>query len=317
MSRTRSIAFTKMNGLGNDFVVIDARRERLALAAEGARALAARENASTKGCDQLLILHPPRNAGQGKGDVFMQIFNADGGEVEACGNGARAVAAYLARQGTPEPIIETLGGTLQAQMPANQVPVNNVNFPGIIMPTPRRGWKDIPLAEKVADTSQVTLHPDLPPAFMVNVGNPHAVIFVDGGTAGLAAQYGFKLEKNRLLPEGANINFAACTGDTIIELDTWERGAGLTQACGTGACATAVAAFHLGKIGNHNNEFRIEPPCARDPEFKDNSDRTGIHQDNLLEILVDYDGHSLAQQGPVAFEFDGEFEAEFEAGAVS
>ena len=197
----------------------------------------------------------------------------------------------------PEPVIETLGGTLQAQMPANQVPVNNVNFPGIIMPTPRRGWQDIPLAEEVADTSQVTLHPDLPPAFMVNVGNPHAVIFVDGGTAGLAAQYGFELEKNRLLPEGANINFAACTGDNIIELDTWERGAGLTQACGTGACATAVAAFHLGKIDNHNNEFRIEPPCARDPELKNNSDRAGIHQDNLLEILVDYDGHSLPSRG--------------------
>ena len=80
-------------------------------------------------------------------------------------------------------------------MPANQEPVNNVNFPGIIMPTPRRGWKDIPLAEEMPDTSQVTLHPKLPPAFMVNVGNPHAVIFVDGGTAGLAAQYGFELEK--------------------------------------------------------------------------------------------------------------------------
>ncbi|MGB1117312.1 MAG: diaminopimelate epimerase [Parvibaculales bacterium] len=312
MSRTRSIAFTKMNGLGNDFVVIDARRERLAPAAEEVRALAARENAATKGCDQLLILHPPRNAGRDKGDVFMQIFNADGGEVEACGNGARAVAAYLARQGTPEPVIETLGGTLQAH-----VPVDKTQFTGIIMPTPRRGWKDIPLAEEMPDTSKVTLHPKLPPAFMVNVGNPHAVIFVDGGTGGLAAQYGFELEKNRLLPEGANINFAACKGDNIIELDTWERGAGLTQACGTGACATAVAAFHLGKIKNHNNEFRIEPPCARDPKLKDNSDRAGIHQDNLLEILVDYDGHSLAQQGPVAFEFDGAFEAEFETGAVS
>ena len=270
------------------------------------RALAARDNTHTKGCDQLLILHPPRNTG----DVFMQIFNADGSEVEACGNGARAVAAYLTRSGTSEPIIETLGGTLHARTTTQS---ETKIFPAIIMPSPRFEWQDIPLAEEVPDTSQVSLHRDLPPAFMVNVGNPLAVIFVDGGTAGLAAQYGFELEKNRLLPEGANINFAACTGDTIIELDTWERGAGLTQACGTGACATAVAAFHLGKIDNHNNEFRIEPPCARDPELKDNSDRAGIHQDNLLEILVDYDGHSLAQQGPVAFEF----EAEFEAGAVS
>ena len=306
MSQTRSIAFTKMNGLGNDFVVIDARRENARLGAAEVRALAARDHAVTNGCDQLLILHPPRNTG----DVFMQIFNADGSEVEACGNGARAVAAYLARLGTSEPVIETLGGTLHART-TTQSETNII--PAIIMPMPRRHWQDIPLAEAMPDTSCITLHRDLPPAFMVNVGNPHAVIFVDGGTAGLAAQYGFELEKNRLLPEGANINFAACTGDTIIELDTWERGAGLTQACGTGACATAVAAFHLGKIDNHNNEFRIEPPCARDPELKNNSDRAGIHQDNLLEILVDYDGHSLAQQGPVAFEF----EAEFEAGAVS
>lgn len=314
MSQTRSIAFTKMNGLGNDFVVIDARRERLALAEEEVRALAARDHAATKGCDQLLILHPPHNAGRDKGDVFMQIFNADGSEVEACGNGARAVAAYLTSLGTPEPVIETLGGTLQAHAPRREERGGGIiQFPGITMPTPRFAWQDIPLAEEVADTSQVTLHPDLPPAFMVNVGNPHGVIFVDGGTGGLAAQYGFELEKNRLLPEGANINFAACKGDNIIELDTWERGAGLTQACGTGACATAVAAFHLGKIHNHKNEFRIEPLCARDPKLKDNSDRAGIHQDNLLEISVDYDGHSLAQQGPVEFEF----EAEFEAGAVS
>ena len=314
MSQTRSIAFTKMNGLGNDFVVIDARRERLALAEEEVRALAARENTDTKGCDQLLILHPPRNAGRDKGDVFMQIFNADGSEVEACGNGARAVAAYLASLGTPEPVIETLGGTLQAHAPRREERSGGIiQFPGIIMPTPRFAWRDIPLAEEVADTSKVTLHPDLPPAFMVNVGNPHGVIFVKSGTGGLAAQYGFELEKNRLLPEGANINFAACKDDNIIELDTWERGAGLTQACGTGACATAVAAFHLGKIDNHNNEFRIKPPCARDLKLKDNSDRAGIHQDNLLEILVDYDGHSLAQQGPVEFEF----EAEFEAGAAS
>ena len=236
----------------------------------------------------------------------MQIFNADGSEVEACGNGARAVAAYLARLGTSEPVIETLGGTLQAQMAANQVPVNNVNFPGIIMPTPRRGWQDIPLAEEMPDTSQVTLHRDLPPAFMVNVGNPHAVIFVESGTAGLAAQYGFELEKNRLLPHGANINFAACTGDNIIELDTWERGAGLTQACGTGACATAVAAFHLGKIDNHNNEFRIQPPCSRAQAEDKSRNQSGIDNGTSAEIFVNYDGTSLTQQGPVAFEFDGE-----------
>ena len=299
MSQTRSIAFTKMNGLGNDFVVIDARREAASLGAAQVCALAARNNAVTNGCDQLLILHPPRNTG----DVFMQIFNADGSEVEACGNGARAVAAYLARLGTSEPVIETLGGILQTRTATQG---ETKIFPTIIMPTPRRGWQDIPLAEEMPDTSHVTLHRNLPPAFMVNVGNPHAVIFVESGTAGLAAQYGFELEKNRLLPHGANVNFAACAGDNIIELDTWERGAGLTQACGTGACATAVAAFHLGKIDNHNNEFRIQPPCSR-AQAKDKSrNQSGIDDGISAEIFVNYDGTSLTQQGPVAFEFDGE-----------
>ena len=305
MSQTRSIAFTKMNGLGNDFVVIDAHRENASLGAPEVRALAARDHAVTNGCDQLLILHPPRNTG----DVFMQIFNADGSEVEACGNGARAVAAFLSTHGATDPAIETLGGTLQAHTPtlnAEDEVGKEIQFPKINMPAPRFGWQDIPLAEEMPDTSQVELHRDLPPAFMVNVGNPHAVIFVESGTAGLANQYGFELEKKRLLPQGANINFAACTGNNIIELDTWERGAGLTQACGTGACATAVAAFHLGKIENHNNEFRVEPPCARDLKIKNDPARAGFFQNNLLEILVDYDGKSLTQQGPVAFEFDGE-----------
>ena len=299
MSQTRSIAFTKMNGLGNDFVVIDARREAASLGAAQVCALAARNNAVTNGCDQLLILHPPRNTG----DVFMQIFNADGSEVEACGNGARAVAAYLSRLGTSEPVIETLSGILQTRI-ATQ---GETKFsPKVIMPTPRRGWQDIPLAEEMPDTSHITLHRNLPPAFMVNVGNPHAVIFVESGTAGLAAQYGFELEKNRLLPHGANVNFAACAGDNIIELDTWERGAGLTQACGTGACATAVAAFHLCKIDNHNNEFRIQPPCSR-VQAKDKSRyQSGIDDGTSAEIFVNYDGTSLTQQGPVAFEFDGE-----------
>ncbi len=302
MSPTRSIAFTKMNGLGNDFVVIDARRENASLGAAEVRALAARDHPVTNGCDQVLILHPPRNTGS----VFMQIFNADGSEVEACGNGARAVAAYLARSGTSEPIIETLGGTLQARS-ARQSEAKI--FPSIKMPMPQRGWQDIPLAEEISDTSHVTLHRDLPSAFMVNVGNPHAVIFVESGTAGLAAQYGFELEKNRLLLQGANINFAACAGGNIIELDTWERGAGLTQACGTGACATAVAAFHLGKVGNHNNEFRIEPPCARARTRDKSRNQSGINNDTSAEILVNYDGTSLTQQGPVEFEFDGAIEA--------
>ena len=301
MSEKRTIAFTKMNGLGNDFVVIDARREPSALGSDDVRVLAARDNPHTKGCDQILVLRPARNTG----DVFMQIFNADGSEVEACGNGARAVAAFMATQGACAGVVETLGGELRCNVPASPQ-AGFIHHPVVTMPPPRVAWDEIPLAEEMPDTSQVELHRDLPPAFLVNVGNPHAVIFVEAGTAGLAAQYGFQLERHRLLPEGANINFAACKGDNVIELDTWERGAGLTQACGTGACATAVAAFHLGKFENHNNEFRIEPPCARSQAAIDGQRQSGLKQDDLFEILVNYNGTDLTQQGPVAFEFEGE-----------
>ena len=176
------------------------------------------------------------------------------------------------------------------------------------MPMPRRQWQTFHWRKR-CPTLRITLHRDLPPAFMVNVGNPHAVIFVESGTADLAAQYGFELERNRLLQHGANINFAACTGDNIIALDTWERGAGLTQACGTGACAAAVAAFHLSKIQNHNNEFRIEPPCAREQSKDKARNQSDIDNGISAEILVNYDGTNLTQQGPVKFEFDGAFEA--------
>ena len=188
MSETRTIAFTKMNGLGNDFVIIDARDNALSLSGDDVRALAARAHAQTQGCDQLLVIHSPRNSG----DVFMQIFNADGGEVEACGNGTRAVAAYLAHKGMAAVKIETLGGILActATLADRQASAQ------VSMTLPQIG-------------APISLHQDLPAALPVNIGNPHAVIFVATGTAGLAAQYGFQLERHKAFPERANINFAS------------------------------------------------------------------------------------------------------------
>jgi diaminopimelate epimerase len=270
MSETATIAFTRMNGLGNDFIIIDARAEARSLSPDAVRALAARDNAVTKGCDQLLVIHPPR-ADNLRG-ARMQIFNADGSEVEACGNGARAVAAFLARlSGDDRLTLETLGGDLACVIGDGQVEIN--------MPLPQF---DAP----------ISLHADLPDALPVNMGNPHAVIFVPTGTAGLAAQYGFQLEHDKNFPQGANINFASLQGDALIRLDTWERGTGLTKACGTGACATAAAAIHAGYC--QPGLVTLRPPFNQD--------------DNDEAVLrIDYQpGRHLTMRGPVAFEFDGE-----------
>ena len=271
MSNASTIAFSRMNGLGNDFIIIDAYDTELSLSGDGVRALAARENKATKGCDQILVIHPPRATG----DVFMQIFNADGSEVEACGNGARAVAAFLAQRGMAQATLETLGGTLhcEAQVADNKAAVS------IAMP--------LPVFEPT-----ISLHKDLPAAHRVNMGNPHGVIFVANGSAGLAAQHGFQLEHHKAFTQGANINFASLQGDNLIRLDTWERGVGLTQACGTGACATAAAAIAQGLCTP--GVVTIRPPFNKDDNAQD-------------VIAIEYipDNH-LTMSGPVAFEFDGE-----------
>ena len=271
MSDTHTIAFTKMNGLGNDFVIIDARDKGLSLSSDDVRRLADRENVTTKGCDQLLVIHPPKS----DGDVFMQIFNADGSEVEACGNGTRAVAAFLAQGEAASINIDSLGGLLACQTSTSETAMQV----RVAMKLPEIG-------------SAVSLHKNLPDALPVIVGNPHAVIFVETGTAGLAAQYGFQLERNRHFPERANISFASIAGDNILRLDTWERGVGLTKACGTGACATAVAAVTQGLCTQ--GEVHLRPPFNQD--------------DNAHDVLViDYrrDTH-LFMSGPVHFEFDAE-----------
>ena len=164
-----------MNGLGNDFIIFDVMDDNTLLPDDISknmwRNIADRDNPATKGCDQILILRPPLS----KGDCFMDILNADGSQAESCGNGTRAVAAYIAKhKGQTNPVIETLGGSLScAVMPENRVEVT--------MPAPKFAWTDIPLAEEVK-TNGVKLHDDLPPAFLVNVGNPHAVFFASKKT---------------------------------------------------------------------------------------------------------------------------------------
>jgi len=216
--------FRKMHGLGNDFVILDAREGAVAMNAGRARAIADRRTGV--GCDQVILLEPSEVA-----DVRMRIWNADGGEVEACGNATRCVALLGAAT------IETEAGILRAE--ANGAAAT------IDMGEPRFGWEDIPLGYAM-DTARMPVGwEELQQPFAVNVGNPHVVFFVDDADAIDLARLGPKIEHDPLFPERVNVNVASVEGDAI-RLNVWERGAGLTQACGTGACATAVAAIRRG-----------------------------------------------------------------------
>ena len=214
--------FHKMHGLGNDFVIIDGRVEPVAMTAALAKALADRQTGI--GCDQLILLGPSDVAA-----LKMNIFNADGGEVEACGNAARCVVAL-----TGAARIETHGGLLEGSAVGDEIEV--------VLEPPRFEWDAIPLAYPM-DTAALPLAWDeLANPMAVNVGNPHVVFFVDAIDEDRVRAVGPVIEHDPAFPERINVNVASVDADGIL-LRTWERGAGLTLACGTGACATAVAAI--------------------------------------------------------------------------
>lgn len=222
------IPFRKMHGLGNDFVVIDARARAWPITARRAAALADRSTGI--GCDQVIVLEPGDRA-----DVRMRIFNPDGGEVEACGNAARAVGLLLADEHGGQTRIETLGGTILAQAGTDGISVN--------MGVPRFDWDAIPLAYAMDTLALPVAWDDLAGPVAVNLGNPHVVFFVPDAAAVDLARLGPLIEHDPLFPERINVNVATVTGPAAITLRVWERGAGLTRACGTGACATAIAAM--------------------------------------------------------------------------
>jgi diaminopimelate epimerase len=235
MSGSATISFRKMNGLGNDFVVLDARKSGLKLSEDEVRSIADRSRGI--GCDQLIVLEPAKSA-----DVFMRIYNADGSEVGACGNAARCVGYVLAQEtGREDVSIETSAGVLKAS-------TKSADSVTIDMGEPRFGWQDIPLAEPFHDTTGIELQigpidePVLHSPSVVNVGNPHAIFWVDDVDAHDLARFGPLLENHPVFPERANITLAKVLSPTAIRIRTWERGAGLTKACGTAACATVVAA---------------------------------------------------------------------------
>jgi len=213
--------FHKMHGLGNDFVIVDARKEPFDVTPSLARAIADRRTGV--GCDQLILLEPSETA-----DLRMRIWNSDGGEVESCGNATRCVI-----QLTGAKAIDTDGGVLTGEDLGAEVEV--------VLPEPRFGWEEIPLAYP-ADTNPLPMAWDeLEQPFAVNVGNPHLVFFVpDAGEVPLD-ELGPRIENDPAFPERINVNVASLLGN-VLKLRTFERGAGETLACGTGACASAVAA---------------------------------------------------------------------------
>jgi diaminopimelate epimerase len=273
------IAFTKMHGLGNDFVVIDRRADggSVAVDARVARVLADRRTGI--GCDQLLLIEPARDAAAAH--AFLRILNADGSEAEACGNGARCVARLIAGQRRqPRVRPETLAGLLDAELLTDgRVAVD--------MGPVRLGWRDTPLGREM-DTLAVDLAcaPLARPACS-NIGNPHATFFVADVEAVDLAALGPVLEHDPLFPERANIGVATVRDPARIRLRVWERGAGLTRACGSGACAALVAAHRRGLTGRQ---------------------ATVALDGGELDIAWREDGH-VVMTGPATFAFEGSCDA--------
>jgi diaminopimelate epimerase len=270
------IPFLKMHGLGNDFVVLDGRRAPFAVDAAAARALADRRTGI--GCDQVILLEPPRHPGA---QVLMRIHNPDGGEAEACGNATRCVADLLRREtGNPRVRIETIAGLLEAEaLPDGRIAVD--------MGPARTSWREIPLG-RAMDTERVELGlGPLAGPVCTNIGNPHATFFVDDAEAIDLAALGPVLEHDPLFPQRANIGVAAVRDRKNIRLRVWERGAGITRACGSGACAALVAAHRRGLAGR----------------------RAAVVLDGgVLDIAWREDGH-VVMTGPVALSFEGAFDS--------
>jgi diaminopimelate epimerase len=271
--------FIKMHGLGNDFVILDAREAALALDAASARAIANRRTGI--GCDQVIVME---KADDGLADVFMRIFNADGGEIAACGNAARCVASLLfADSGSEHVVIGTESGLRDAEKaPDNQISVD--------MGRALFDWRDIPLAEATDSNHPGISEGPLADGCAVGMGNPHLVFFVDDAESVALETLGPKLERHSLFPERTNVEIVEVLSPEKLRLRVWERGVGITSACGTGACAALVAAHRRG-LAERRAEMMLDGGTL------------------VVEWLTD--DHMLLT-GPVATSFTGELGSEFD-----
>ena len=292
MSALANRAFVKMNGLGNEIVVVDMRPDAAAIPAEEARAAAQPAGAPY---DQLMALYPPRMAGT---DSYVRIYNNDGSESGACGNGMRCIASLLSKQtGKSSMAFETRAGVLTCWADAK------TGLFTVDMGPPRFAWNEIPLAQEFADTRAIELQigpidkPILHSPSVVNMGNPHAVFWVDDVHSYDLGKIGPLLENHPMFPERANITLAAVKSPEHVVIRTWERGAGLTKACGSAACATAVAAARLKRTGR---KVTITLPGG-----------------DLLIEWRESDSHVL-MTGPAEFEYEGVFDPSlFASGSVA
>ena len=235
--------FLKMHGLGNDFIVLDARDPANAvpamISAQTAQRFADRHFGI--GCDQILVIRPSSEA-----DIFMEILNSDGSQASACGNGTRCVADYIMQGRADTASIATAAGILLARRDAKTGHI------AVDMGPAHLGWQDVPLATAM-DTIAVDLGPPAPAtAICHSIGNPHAVLFVDDAEALDMAHIGPILEHHPLFPDRANISFVHQLGANRFRMRVWERGGGLTLACGSGASAVGVAAYRAGLSGRVN-----------------------------------------------------------------
>lgn len=277
MSAAMSRPFLKMNGLGNDFVVVEARKTPFAPSAEEVRAIADRDRGI--GCDQLISLEPAA----GEADVRVRFWNADGEEVGACGNGSRCVGwLVMEASGRDAAVLEVGDRLLRTTRAGDGLVSVDMGEPGL-------DWTDIPLDEPM-DTKGIELQvgpidaPLLHTPGAVSMGNPHVVFFVDDIDTAPVREVGPMIEHHRLFPQGVNVGFAQVKARDHIRLRVWERGAGLTKACGTGACAALVA-------------------CAR-RGLTDRKARLELDGGDLTIEWREADGHVI-MTGPASLDFTG------------
>lgn len=283
MSALANHAFAKMNGIGNEIVVVDLRDEpKAVVTAEDARAVASPDGAPF---DQMMVLHPPRLPGT---LAYVRIYNTDGSEAQACGNGMRCVVRRMFdATGADKQAYETKAGLINCTRNADGTYT-------IDMGKPRFGWQEIPLAEEFRDTRAIELQigpidaPVLHSPSVVSMGNPHAVFWVDNDVNSYDLErFGPLLENHPIFPERANITIARIVERDHIIIRTWERGAGLTRACGSATCATAVAGARLRRT---DRKVRVTSPGG----------------DLMLEWR-ESDDHVL-MTGTADFEYEGRFD---------
>lgn len=266
-----------MHGLGNDFVVIDQRHQSVPLPLTSSLIQQLSNRRFGIGCDQLIVIEKPRTS---QADIYMRIFNADGNEVNACGNATRCISVYLHQQTAKTThTIETAAGLLNTVIQPDGLVAVDMGVPSL-------AWQDIPLREEV-NTLFVPLHvPDFDAPTTVSVGNPHLIFFVKDVQSIDLHRFGQELSHHPLFPEGTNVEIVEVATRHTIRMRVWERGTGITLSCATGACASVVAGIKRGLL---------------------NSPVT-VHLDGG-ELKVAYD-ERITMYGPAAFIFEGTFDTQ-------